>query len=121
MVAINFERRFTEAVAAGEKRQTIRHPRKSRPIVAGDTLQLYTGLRTKAARKLADAACVEVAEVIIDSHVMRLRGQTLNAHECERFARADGFENYRALRDWFDGKYGLPFHGVAIRWEIADG
>ena len=48
MVAYNFQKQFADAVERGEKRQTIRAPRRDgRHAKVGDKLQLYTGMRTK--------------------------------------------------------------------------
>jgi hypothetical protein len=60
MVEINFSEQFAERVKSGDKRQTIRRSKKCGP---GDTLQLYTGQRTKACRKLRDAVCKDVTYV----------------------------------------------------------
>ena len=119
MVAINFERRFVDAVVGGKKRQTVRRERKGRPIVAGDKLQLYTGLRTKGARKLADAVCTETAAVEIDRGDLFLGGRFADAHDREGFAQADGFESYDAMASWFASKAGLPFRGRVIRWRVV--
>ena len=118
MVAINFERRFVDAVASGKKRQTVRPDRK-RPIVAGDKLQLYTGLRTKGVRKLADAVCTETEAVEIDRRDLFLGGRFADAHDRKGFALADGFKSYDAMASWFAGKTGLPFRGRVIRWRVV--
>lgn len=51
MVAFNFMPQFAPLVASGTKTQTIRQTARAKP---GDRLQLYTGQRTKACRKLVD-------------------------------------------------------------------
>ena len=59
MAALNFQKRFAEAVETGEKRQTIRRRRADgHDPKAGDPLYLYTGMRTKACRKLATVRCI---------------------------------------------------------------
>ena len=118
MVAINFDGQFAKAVAAGEKRQTVRRQRKPRPIVAGDRLQLYTAQRTKKSRKLADAVCTGTEMIEIDDEGVFLGGRFLSADDREAFAQADGFPDYAAMRDWFSSKSGLPFEGVVIRWDL---
>ena len=65
MPALNFQEQFAAAVESGEKRQTIRSERK-RPIKVGDTLYLYTGMRTKRCRKLGSAGCVGIEEIRIN-------------------------------------------------------
>ena len=32
-------------------------------------------------------------------------------------ARADGFDKWGELADWFEKTHGLPFQGLLIRWE----
>ena len=119
MVAINFERRFADAVAKGTKLQTVRRDRK-RPIVVGDRLQLYTGLRTKGARHLADAICTETQACEIDREDLFVGGRFLDGHDREGFATADGFKSYDAMASWFSNKSGLPFSGRVIKWRLAD-
>ena len=120
MVAISFDRRFADAVASGKKCQTVRHDRRRRPIVAGDKLQLYTGLRAKGARKLADAVCTETEAVeIISRGDLFLGGRFADAHDREGFALADGFKSYDAMAEWFASKAGLPFRGRVIRWRLT--
>lgn len=65
MVAYNFSERFAGPVERGEKRQTIRKPRVNGHAKVGDSLQLYTGMRTASCRKLRDAVCHDVCSVLI--------------------------------------------------------
>lgn len=124
---LNFQAQFADLVASGEKRQTIRAPRK-RPISVGDELRLYTGMRTKACRLLGVVTCEKVTPVRIErlgsgaSPILTIDGVCVAiAHNCpwdteRRFARADGFKNWREMCEWFDRTHGLPFEGVVIRW-----
>lgn len=52
MPAYNFQKQFAPLVESGQKRQTIRAIGKRRHARPGESLQLYTGQRTKACRKL---------------------------------------------------------------------
>jgi len=121
MPAINFSAEFADRVQSGEKQQTIRRLRK-RPIKAGDTLILYTGQRTKACRKLGEAACDRVFPVVIGRKSMGWRGYSLNPYSMTAnfLAQNDGFESYAAMADWFDNRYGLPFEGVVIQWTLSE-
>ncbi len=67
MVAYSFQRHFVPAILAGTKCQTIRMPRRGRARHArvGDQVQLYTGMRTHACRKIGTARCVARGAVII--------------------------------------------------------
>lgn len=114
MVAFNFSPEFAEAVASGEKRQTIRQTRRAKP---GDALQLYTGQRTKACRKLRDAICESVDYVAIRPDYLTVGDKRKHPADIDEFARLDGFENYRAMVSWFERKYGSPyFIGYVHRW-----
>ena len=114
MVAINFSAQFSGPVERGEKTQTIRRDRRCEP---GAALQLYTGQRTKACRKLRDAVCRDVTYVGLTA-----RGVTLGAvdrfpRDIDEFARLDGFENYAAMWKWFSERYETnSFTGFVIRW-----
>ena len=134
MVAFNFTV-FTDKVADRSKRMTIRRTARAKP---GDKLQLYTGMRTKACRKLVeeDAVCVAVFPICIFQNTViaprevelelgkrtpeQIRLSRLPAAQvrvfCDRFAQQDGFTDWPAMRDWFDEKYGLPFTGHAHVW-----
>lgn len=117
MVAYNFKAQFADAVASGAKCQTIRAVRtgKSRHVRVGEKIQLYTGMRTKACRKLIepDPVCVAVWRIRIDAAVP---WDIVPDGSLDAFARADGFKDWSELRDWFDRTHGLPFEGVLIRW-----
>ena len=67
MPAINFKAQFADAVEQGRKRQAIRAERKDNrpPCKLGDTLSLYTGLRTKATRKLGEGTCTFLGRISI--------------------------------------------------------
>ena len=112
---VNFSPKFAPLVESSAKRQTIRKLRK-RPIKPGDTLRLYTGMRTKACRLLGEAVCADVASVSIydELHGLRLRGCIVDTRE--EFAAADGFASYAEMLAWFERTHGLPFAGVVIRW-----
>ncbi len=120
MPALNFQARFADAVETHEKRQTIRLVWK-RPIKPGVMLYLYTGMRTKHCRMLRTAACLSVRPVTIDvahyvfAHTM-VAGKYGGYDHLNRFAKQDGFDSWKEMRDWFDKRYGLPFEGVLITW-----
>ena len=118
MVAYNFQARFADAVESGAKSQTIRAPRRDgRHAKAGDALQLYTGMRTKSCRKLRDAVCHDICNVLIEERrVFTFKPQEL--HDLERFARYDGFATWDEMCAWFKSVHGLPFQGVMIRWLV---
>ena len=119
MVAYNFQAKFADAVASGEKRQTIRAPRKdNRHAKAGDKLQLYTGMRTKSCRKLRDAVCHDSCVIRLEHDKAWTFGpqELFMGDDLEHLARSDGFACWAEMRDWFDNTHGLPFTGQMIRW-----
>ncbi len=118
MPAFNFQKQFAPSVESGEKRQTIRSPRKIRPE-AGQAAHLYTGLRTKACRKLGEHEIKSVKPIIITQAGVGSMGDIVAIYSrdaLDKFARADGFESWTAMRDWFDKTHGLPFEGDLIKW-----
>lgn len=127
MPALNFKKQFAEAVEHGNKRQTVRAPRKDgRPHAkVGDTLKLYTGMRTKQCRLLATATVTQIDRIRIDPTCMSLNDRPLfsiiHSRDCDQtdneFAIADGFESFMDMADWFATVHGLPFEGFVIHWD----
>jgi hypothetical protein len=120
----------TGRVEAGEKRCTIRGPRKL-PVAAGDTLKLrgprfagYGKVHPQPARLLRTATCVGVNDVVLhfapDQSVFAIdiSGPAFDVPTCiGEFARMDGFENALEMGRFFVKLYGTePFHGILIRW-----
>lgn len=131
MVALSFQWQFKEAIEDGYKCRTIRRVRKENNPKAGDTLQLYVGLRTKECEKIADAKCTRVRPVKIDYYGVVLNGKSLYAGDAPAyqggidpegydgdFARADGFDTFLDMAAFFKARYGLPFEGQLIEWEL---
>ena len=122
MPALSFLPRFAPLVERGDKCQTIRPVRK-RPIVPGDRLVLYAGMRTKACCRIGEAVCHTARPVFIqkalwppDGRIVEVGGVLLFDWEVTPFARKDGFENADEFFAFFERHYGLPFHGVLIEW-----
>lgn len=111
MVAFNFQPQFVPLILSGQKRQTIRATRRCDP---GAAMQLYTGMRTKECRKIADARCVDVRWVRLFTDGITL--ELIAIVSPDPFAVEDGFDRYETMRDWFAERYGLPFEGWLYRW-----
>ncbi len=120
---------FAEAIVAGRIKHTIRAARKY-PDKPGDTLYLYTGLRTKEAKLLMEVVCVKVEQVNIWPIIRALGslktmgitidGAELDDSECEHFARRDGFRDLKEMmKFWTTPKNRLPFSGHIIYWRKA--
>lgn len=129
MVALNFKPEFVIAIDGGQKTRTIRRIRKSGNPKRGDLLQLFTGLRTKACEKIRDVTCTRVTPVEIHYEGIKLDGHWLYAGWAPRdadpeaydydFARADGFESFGDMVEFFEKQYGLPFKGQLIEWSLS--
>lgn len=136
MPALNFKKQFAEAVRSGDKHQTIRRKRK-RPFVVGDTVQLYTGQRTKSCEKLGEGYVDFVCNIYIGEderikvtehyHNLFKRPHYLDPGLCKWYytylrpdqikdlAIADGFKSTEEFMQFFRDS-GLPFEGQLIVW-----
>ncbi|MCP3969987.1 MAG: hypothetical protein GY717_06670 [Rhodobacteraceae bacterium] len=116
MVAYDFQAWLAPAVSSGQKTTTIRAPRKdNRHAKPGDRLQLFTGMRTKACRKLVDPdpTCAHVEAVTIDRDGIRYSAGV----ECSTpdvVAQRNGFADFEAMAGWIKEAHGLPFSGFLI-------
>ena len=123
MPLLNFKPRFAPDVESGKKRQTIR-PKRKYPVKRGDKLYLYTGCRTKQARKLGEAICKFTQDIEITCYpyydVMNLDiildGQKLNSREKNNLIQNDGFIFENDFIYFFGTTYTLPFNGDLIKW-----
>ena len=97
------------------KRQTIRALRKV-PIKVGDTLHLFTGMRTKACRRLGTSKALGIEPIRLSWGRCEFAGMRPTAWALDRLASADGFADLRPMLDWFEKTHGLPFRGVVVRW-----
>ena len=119
MPILNYRKEFAPLVESGEKRLTIRAMRK-RPFKSGDRLYHYTGLRTKACRKLLESTCLFADRIDIIPHGTVFINNWLCDGPMKNLAVADGFR--RAGHEWedmlafFERTHGLPFTGQLIRW-----
>lgn len=100
------------------KRQSIRAKRKDgKNPHCGQTLFLYTGLRTKSCRKLGVATCKSIEEITIESHGINVAGFWLSHADVENLAFDDGFDSFEQMLAFFEKEHsGLPFWGLLIKW-----
>jgi hypothetical protein len=120
MPLLGYKSQFAALVESGEKRQTIRAMRK-RPFKVGDRLYHYTGLRTKACRKLLESDCTAADDIFIDKKGnVYINGRCLYESAKESFAYADGFRHpgflWAQMLEFFKTVHGLPFTGQIIKW-----
>ena len=117
MPALNFKKQFAPKVEAGIKRNTIRRRRKyGRDPKAGDTLYLYTGMRTKGCRRLGEAKCKSSMPILIDKSDIVVAGQLLYPDKEYELAIADGFECVSDFREFFLDDWNEQFEGFLISW-----
>ena len=123
MPAYNFKRRFAKKVESGQKTQTIRKIRKY-PTRVGQKIYLWTGLRTKRARRLG----IGMIEAVIPFELInenKFKAENTFFYpeyfsNGKRLAEKDGFEDWDSFVRFFEVHYGLPFEGVIIRWRLLD-
>lgn len=120
----NFQPRFIPMIKAGTKRHTIRANRVhcDKP---GNTLYLYTGLRTKAARRIGISTCVKVETISIfnmrtwcknsDQCAVEIDCLFLDQSEKDELAQRDGFQDFADMFSFWNGR--LPFEGQIIHWD----
>ena len=105
-------------VESGEKRQSIRARRKDgRDPLQGQTLYLYTGMRTKVCRKLKDTKCLSTKPIVIEGwHDVIVGAKPLDLKQEKELALADGFETSCDFFKFFEKIHGFPFYGLIIKW-----
>jgi hypothetical protein len=124
MVAYSFNKRFVLPIENRTKTHTIRAYRKgnSRHARPGETLQLYTALRTRHTRLIGLAECLDIYDIEIhlggsvtfpDTGLKGYCGDRLDL-----FAQLDGFENWRDFYDFWRREHRKvsKFNGVLIEW-----
>lgn len=145
MVAYSFQKQFAEPILSGLKQQTIRLDRK-RHARPGETLQLYTGMRTRHCRHIADKTCAAVIPIVLnffgdgfalvgegypflmhgdaeDAAAIGLDGlcgRFYTAHR-EQLARNDGFSCWAQMSAFWNEQHGPYSHdevfvGKLIGW-----
>jgi hypothetical protein len=116
------------------KRQTIRAAGRRRHARPGETLQLYYGMRTRHCFRIGEARCTAVEGVLFkwsewqsfltfdvmerEPNVYRRVGGTREIGDLDVFAKADGFDDFAQMREfWMDEHGEETFEGLMIRWE----
>lgn len=118
-----FKPQFAGLVERGEKTQTVRPTPKRMPR-PGDRISLrcWTGkpYRSKQ-RVLMESTITRVETIRISAAGIMLLGGGLLASRTmdDEFARADGFDHFPEMADWFQQTHGLPFDGIVIHWQNA--
>jgi hypothetical protein len=144
MVAYSFKRRFVRPIRIGlssvslsfdcaPKRQTIRAIGKRRHARPGETLQLYTGMRTRDCEMIGEARCVSFEGVLLkwsewpsyflfdmmerDPGTWRRAGPLRPIEDLDQFARDDGFSDFDDMKEFWRETHGpQTFEGALIKW-----
>ena len=115
---------FIDKILSGEKRQTIRRAGpKWAKVEAGDKLTLYTGLRTKACRKLGEAFVESITPIMIDTECDNVAVETplgdfnLDLPALNDLVARDGFISNADFFKFFRLNYKVgSFKMFVIRW-----
>ncbi len=145
MVAYSFNRRFEEPILAGTKCQTIRAVGRRRHARAGETVQLYRGMRTRHCQLIGEAVCTSVDLITIIVRELGTGPRIIVIHlgtvpdrqsrmtidtaaGLDEFARRDGFADAADMAAfWWSAhreliSFGeIVFKGVLIRWAPLGG
>lgn len=130
MVAYSFKTRFAEPILARTKTQTIRAYRcgRSRHVRIGETIQIYTGLRTKQTKLLgfAEARLVFDIRLALQEGCVWFPNGELGPYlgnGLDDFARMDGFRSWPELVAFWEKEHRQSkrpnepvFEGVWIYW-----
>lgn len=96
---LGFKKLFKQPILDGTKKFTIRERRKIEPKI-GETLYMYTGLRTKDCEKISDEhklVSIQIVDLIVikgNGHItvdVAVDARILSDEEIEHFVVADGF------------------------------
>jgi hypothetical protein len=132
MPALNYKSRFAPLVAQGVKPHSIRAWRR-RPFKHGDDLSHFTGMRTKACRRIrANTICMAASPIEVNaaqryiilqaepgSRYFRPADKTnrrLADTEVEQLARNDGFKDADEFFAFFRETHGAILCGQLIEW-----
>lgn len=122
MVAYNFKEQFAPAIKSGVKNQTIRRDGKRRHAVAGESLQLYTGMRTRKCSKIVsvDPECLGSHHIRIDinaTEIVSISVDGVMIENLDAFAVRDGFKSIGDMHAFFLAMNGAGvFNGTLIEW-----
>jgi hypothetical protein len=118
---------FGNVIRPRGKRQTIRAIGRRRHARPGETIQLYTGMRTKQCRKLGEARCKSIEPIRI---FLEIEFIDLPESNCsmglglglDEFAMEDGFRDWDDMRKFWREEHAVSeFSGVLITWEPIHG
>lgn len=123
MVAYSFRPMFIPLILSGAKRQTIRAIGRRRHAIPGETLQLYTGMRTKHCLLIGTAICTAAEPITMwfagEQSVEIGSRRYIAGAGLRKFAIADGFADWPAMLAFWRETHpecADSFSGVIIEW-----
>ncbi len=123
MPTMNFKKTFVEPILDGTKAHTIRFSK--RQIRKGQLLYCQTGSRFAPSR-FAVLPAMRVRKILLSRDTVMIcdeEGPEFTVPPLHKFARADGFQNWVDLREWFDSVYGTDrgvMEGQLVQWIPAE-
>ncbi len=127
MSAYNFQARFEAPIKSGQKWQTMRPTGTRRHVRPGELIQLYTGMRTNACRKIIpDQRCLAVLPVRVyfseacrpgNRMILVVSSAEVPFGHRLAFADREGFANWQCFEEAWAGIYGNGhWTGFCIQW-----
>lgn len=120
MVSFNFQLMFAPRIKAGTKKHTIRATKR---CSVGDSMHMFTGLRTPFCNRIGEAPCIVVYEVeITQENVVVLpkkactAGYYLSEDGKPEFAKMGGFDSWEEMVSFYEKHHGLPWRGWLHGW-----
>jgi hypothetical protein len=114
MASFDFKARFVPLIRSNLKVQTIRSKKR---CSVGDTMHLFTGLRTKRCERIANVQCMLTDYVHLEPSGITF-GNKGNHPDCDGFAQLDGFRDFDDMLAWFQAAYATQhFIGTVHRWD----
>lgn len=111
--ALEFDAQFYELVRHGEKTSAIR---SKTTFNVGDTVELLCD-----GELLVNGVCTAIDTICMTaSDECRLAGIVLDDKGRYELAVRDGFNDFDELYAYVVSRYGVPFFGVYVRWQVAD-
>jgi len=120
MALLGYKKRFIDPLLSGQKTGTIRAFRKI-PIVPGERLYHYTGLRTKYCEKIGESTCLTVGTITIYINSGKIDIQYPNnicsitsSEALDDFAMADGFSDWQDMKQFWLDNHGIKLNGRKV-------
>lgn len=107
---------FAELVESGMMLQTVLPTPKRIPVL-GEIISLrtWTGRPNRSKQRVLRDAVVACVQFITITEKQIWFGICVSSNK-NAFAKASGFGDWKAMREWFRENHGMPFEGIVIHW-----